>query len=251
MAATATTVAAIVLAFAGYLRDFALRGDDFSLVLHSSPQYIRPAQMLEWFTNGYIGYWNNYPAWPAEGTAFVRPLLNFVMWGQGLLAPLLGDRAYLIADYCAVFATVWLVVVLLRRYTDAGPWVAATLAVAVGLSPVWYLSLFSPTMGTVAIPLCVAAFVVLDPARGTPNWRRLLSSSVLVTLGVAVHETSLVAAGVCVALLFGFAPVKPRVRDTLWFADPIRVVRYRAADAQGICGVSTRSPLGPRRSSVG
>lgn len=220
LAAAATTVAALTVAFAGYLRDFALRGDDFSLVLHSSPQYIRPAQMLQWFTNGYVGYWDNYPAWPADGTAFVRPLLNFMIWGQGLLAPRLGDRAYLLADYCAVIVTVWLVVMLLRRYTNAGPWGAATLAVAVGLSPVWYLSLFSPTMGTVAIPFCVAAFVVLDPARETPGWRRLLSSSVLVTMGVGIHETSLVAAGICVALLFAFAPGRPRVRDALWFAIP-------------------------------
>ena len=219
--ATAASALTVGGAFTPYLRVFALSGDDFGIVLRSSAQYVSPAQMLQWFTKGYLGYWDNYPGWAPTGTAFVRPLLNFMVYAQGSLAGVLGDRAFMIADYAAVFATVCLLVVLLRRYTDLAPLPAGVLAAAVGLSPIWYLSLLFPIMGTTALPFCVGALVVLDPGRQGPGWQRLMGCSILLTLAVAIHETSLVAVPICIAVLYGYAPKMPSRRELLWFAIPV------------------------------
>lgn len=245
LGATGLTMLAIGVAFWRFLGVFALSGDDFGLVLHSAPKYVGAAQMLEWFTKGYLGYWDNYPGWAPVGTAFVRPLLNLMLYLEGLAAPWLGDRAYLIADYLAVFVTAGLVVVLLHRYTKIGPFAAATLAVAVGLSPIWYLSLLFPTMGTTALPLCLGALVVLDPGRRDRSWQRTFLAAVLLTLAVAVHETSLVAVGVGLVLLYGYAPAKPRSVEALWLGLPVaffgleRIILMAARGQAGSIGPST------------
>lgn len=231
---TAIVGVLLVVILQPFLSAFSLRGDDFSLVLNSAWPYISGGDVLRWFTEGYANYFNNYPDWPTQGYGFVRPVMNLAFWVQSFLVPSVGEVAYLIVNYLALLVSVALLVVAIRRYSNARPLTAAITAIAVGLSPVWYDALFLPSMGTnvLALAFCIGTLVMLDARRGVPTGRRMALCVTLMVLAVLSHETAVVMPLVCVALLYGMAPTRPEPRRLLPLAVPVAVVgTFRIAQA--------------------
>jgi hypothetical protein len=143
-----------LISFWRFLNAFELSGDDFGLVFNNAPKYVGAPDVARWFTSGYLGYWDNYPGWAPTGTAFVRPLVNLMLYAEGYLAAVWGDRAYLLADYIAVVATAGLVVILMRRYTSQ-PTVLHSWLWRSAIPGRYQRS--SSRLWTVALPLCAGA----------------------------------------------------------------------------------------------
>ena len=201
---------------------FAISGDDFALVLNSARPYVGLKGMAAWFTSGYSHYFDNYPGWAPAGTSFVRPLINAFVWLESLAVPIVGERAYLIANWVALAVSVFLLTLVLVRYAGLDARLSAAVAVGMGLTPLWWGSLTSPSFGTntIALALSLAALVMLDPS-AEPQWQRVFAASLLLTLAVAAHETALVGVVVCAVLFWGYSPATPRAPVLAWFGIPL------------------------------
>lgn len=208
-----------------FLAVFRLRGDDYSLVRNSANGFIDGHDVAAWFTQGYAHYFWNYPEWPSRGFEFSRPVMNLAIYAQSLVAPALGEVAYLVMNYAALVAMVVLTMQVFRRNSDVAPPMAAVISVAVGLSPAFYDALFFPSFGTntLAAVFSVAALLVLEPSRSVPARSRRIGVIVLVSLAILSHETAVVVPVVLALLLYGMAPDKPRLRDVLFLAVPLAV----------------------------
>ena len=224
-----------------------LNDDDFSVVFNSCTPYFDLRNWTHWFTQGYSNYFVNYPGWPALQSNFARPVLNLSFYLEGMLAPSLGEPAFLIAGYLALFASVFALNGVIRTYAGAGAWTAAALSVAVGLSPVWYWSLDSGSSATntLALAFSIGALLFLDPVRGVPRRWRLALCVALQVLAIASHETAAVIPFVCVALLFALAPRRPRLGELLPFALPVAYFVLERLLLRGTGGVYAFSGLGP------
>lgn len=102
---------------------------------------------------------------------------------------------------------------------------AAATALGVGLSPIWYNVMFSPSFVTNALATLFAAvsLLTLDPRRGVPTGWRLVTCVVSMVLAVLSHETALVLPFVAVSLLLGIAPQKPTFKQVAPFGVPVAV----------------------------
>jgi len=223
LGAVAATALVLFWGTSRYVRVYRLTTDDFALVMHSVSPYFSIRDWPSWFTEGYTHYFTNYPGWPPIGTSFARPAMNLAFYVEGFIARGLGEPAYLLASYVSVIATVLLLVGIVRRYSDATPGTAMLIALGVGLSPVWYISLVVGSAATNALALAffVGSLYVLDPKRGVPRSWRLAAVLALQMLAVASHETAAVAPFVACALLFAYAPSRPRARELWPFLLPV------------------------------
>jgi hypothetical protein len=208
------------------VRGYRLHGDDFAPVFYSSAPYFSIGDWGHWFTEGWSRYFLNYEGWPALGTDFVRPVVNLGLYLQGMLAPALGDPAYLVGNYLALIGTVLIVDLLVRRHSDAGVVIRLLVSLSVGLSPVWYPDLTEAAFATNAYAcfFAVASMAVLDPRRGVPQGRRLWVCLGLQVLAVWSHETAVVMPLVSAALLVALVPDRPRVRQLIPFCLPVLVL---------------------------
>jgi hypothetical protein len=233
------------------IHGYRLHGDDFATVLQSSSRYFQITNWTVWFTEGWSGYFVNYDGWPALGTDFMRPVVNLSLYLEGMLAPALGDPAYLIGGYVALVGTVLLVDSLVRRNSDADIVVRLLTSLAVGLSPVWYPDLTEASFATNAYAcfFAVASFVLLDPRRGVPRGWRLWGCLGLQVLAVWSHETAIVVPFVSVALLYAFAPERPTVRQLAPFTSPALIMLLSRLLLSGEGGVYAMH-LGPLSSAM-
>lgn len=200
---SALVVLALVLTtHSALIRDFHLRGDDFPLVLNSSSEYISASDALLWFTSGYSHYFDNYPGWETS-TAFVRPVQNAFIWGLSWLAPLVGDRVYLLGNHLLVAILAGLVTYLFSLRAHGSPWTAAILGSAVALSPAFQMPLWWPSFGTnlLAAVFSVASLIVLLDSSGEPSRKRVVFAAALQCLAVSGHETAIVMPVVAALLL--------------------------------------------------
>lgn len=216
------TAATLAVTLGRYVEEYRLHGDDFALVLNSSAAAVTELGVAPWFTSGYASYFDNYPDWTQVPTAFVRPLVNLQFLIAGLAEPTWGETAYLAANYLWVLLAAVAMLPILRRYTTVGAPAAAAVAVAVALSPVMHPALLSANMATnvLALMLCLFALAALDPRSTRPVAPRLARCAMLLTAATFAHETALVAALACAALLVAYTPTRPRVRELMWFALP-------------------------------
>ncbi len=221
-AATVAVLLILTVTCGQVLTSYRIWGDDFALVLNSSPPYTALRDWTLWFTQGYSGYFDNYPDWPSIGTGFARPLVNLAFYISGATAPRLGEWVYLAPNYLAVVCAVFVSAMLLLRVPGARPLLAALLAVSVGVSSVWHTALFEASFLTTALAtlLGVGAVAVLSGGDWRPSAGRVAVAVTLLVLGVAAHEALLVAPLVCVALLWGLSPEPPNLRRLWPFALP-------------------------------
>lgn len=220
-------LAAVVLATMWPLvTQYRLQGDDFALVLNSSPPYVKISDAGLWFTSGFSDYFRNYPDWPGGGTDYSRPLVNLVFHLSGYLAARVGQSAFLLANYVALFATALLTYVIFRGADSGSKLTAALMGVAVGLSPVWYSAMDSAAYLTnaLALMLGVASIAVVVNAPRDVSPKRIALCALLQVLAVASHETALVLPFVTVGLLVGlnrppvpFSRLLPLVSPLIYF----------------------------------
>lgn len=215
LASALVVLALVLVTHATLIRDFHLRGDDFPLVLNSARQFIDAPDMLLWFTEGYSKYFDNYPGWQVD-TAFVRPVQNLFVWKLSWLAPLAGDRIYLIGNHVLLAVLTGLLTYLFSVRTPRSPWLAGVLAGAVALSPAFQMPLWWPSFGTnlLAAVFSVASLIVLIDRSDAPSPRRVVLAATLQCLAVSAHETAIVVPVVSVLLLA--ADARTPSRRTMW-----------------------------------
>lgn len=226
LVAVLVAVGAVLAALGRYSRSYFPIQDDFALVWNSSHPYAGLQDMGTWVMEGYKNYFWNYPDWPSRGFAFSRPMANAAFYLQSLLQPTIGEQSYLLAGALGIVTLVLLVFVLLRRYTNMHPALACLFAIAVGVSPAWYEALFLPSFITnlLAAVFSAAALVVLDARRAVLSLSRSVMCSLMLVLAVLSHETAVVMAFVCAALVYGMARAKPKPLDLLPLAMPVVLV---------------------------
>jgi len=234
------------IALGPFVRAFRLRGDDFALVWNSARPYLQPGGVLKWFTEGYSDYFWNYPDWPSSGFQFARPVVNVAFFFESLFVPLLGESAYLVVSLVVLFATTVVLAVVLRRYTNASAWVVGIALLVLGLSPVWYDSLYFPSFvtNTLGLFFALGALALLDPRRGAPQGWRLAGCVALLVLAVGSHETAIVAPFVCVALLYGVAPKRPSLAVVGVLLSPVALFVIARLAVFGVSGSNYVSGAG-------
>lgn len=183
------------------LSGFHLRGDDYPLVLHSASYHIDASDAVEWVTEGYSDYFENYPGWQTA-TAFVRPVQNGFIWLLSLTVPLLGERVYLAGNLLVLTVTAGLMAALVNRL-GAGSVLAVMAGAAYALSPAFHLAMTRPSFGT---NLLAAALVLgslwclLGDGEHVPS-RRYVVAALLQCAAVAAHETAVAAPFMALGLL--------------------------------------------------
>lgn len=214
-----------------FVSQYRLHGDDFALALYSSAPYFDISDTHTWFSEGYSRYFLNYPGWPMVGTDFVRPVANLGFFVAGIMAPLVGETAYILGNLSALVATVLLANILISRYFDTTRMIRVFVSLAAGLTPAWYPALTEASFSTNAFSRTfgLAALVVLDARKGVPRGWRLWAVVALQLLALGSHETGIAVSFVCIAMLFAFAPSRPTLRQLLPFGLPLVVLAIERA----------------------
>lgn len=125
IALTALALVALILLYLPFLRTYAVHGDDFALLLHSS-RFFSPSP-ASWFLSGYKGYSITYPELSQGATNFVRPTINATVYLNSWLSPGPASVAMLVANYVGLAITTGLVYLIGRRIFRL-PWAAAIIA---------------------------------------------------------------------------------------------------------------------------
>jgi hypothetical protein len=178
----AATFGAFVAIFRGVVSGYFPRGDEFALIVESTP-FVSPMHWLTWFTSGYSKYFRPIPFWTDPFTNFIRPTanlcyyVNFALWGERWGAYLYLNYAVLAVGAAAAF---W----LSRRFLGS-PWALALASSclvafnpAIRAATVWPSFILDP----LAAVLALAAFAAVVR-------RRFWLSLALLVVAVFTKET--------------------------------------------------------------
>ena len=248
-------LAASVAANARFLATYALRGDDFALVLHSARFF--PASAREWWTAGFAGYFANFPEATAEYTRFLRPTVNASFWLESWLAAGPSSPAFLLTSYAGHALCAALVYLFSRRAAGL-PRAGAVLAAALFAGSASALELFhSPAFrGDMlgALFAMTALLLALRAARVPEDADRsaaaLLALAILsLLLAVFAKETALAAPPI-VAAWYWTERGRRGIGGALLLASPAAIYVAAKVIVQGGGGGAYATIAGLHRSAV-
>src|SRR5581483_9629359 len=193
VALAAAWAALLSLLLHGFVAGYFPLSDEWALLANSDPRFADP---IAWLTRGFAGYFTEPPGLAGPYANFVRPVVNFCYWLQGLwLAPESGARLYF--NYLVIGACSG-ACLLAMRATPLSRGLTLLFAAAVPLLPGFLPSsqlLFFPVMAfdPLVACLCILAAILYQ--------REQFSAAALVLLVAALtKEASIPIAAALTAL---------------------------------------------------
>ena len=202
-------LAATALVNHPFLLTYAVRGDDFALLLHSA-RFFEPSAG-EWVTTGFGGYFANFPEATEEYTRFLRPTVNLTIWLESWLARSPNSPVFLLTNYvghalCAALVYLlaqWMVVVPRRvAIVTAALFAGSLSALEVFHSPAFRGDMLGALFGLAALLGVHAATVdrgQVDGRQPHPSTRWIALAAVSLLLAVFAKETAIAAPGIAAA----------------------------------------------------
>lgn len=188
---------AIVLINLPFLSSYAVQGDDFALILHSSRFF--PMSPIQWVTQGYRDYNVNFPEIGPSQTNFIRPTINASVYLISWLSPRPTSVVMLGTNYVGHALMAALVFLVSRRIFSlslpGGLLASALFAGSVSSAELLHLVAFGGDM-IAAVFAILALLVTASRSGGRPNMAGLAAISGLLGLSMFAKETALAAPGV-------------------------------------------------------
>jgi hypothetical protein len=207
------SLALLILINLPYLASYAVKGDDFALILHSA-RFFSPSP-AEWLTRGYEDYNVNYPELDVRQANFLRPTINASVYMDSWLAQTPRSVAMLATNYAGHAMACGLVFLVSRRIfglTAAGSLLASALfAASPPAEALLRLVAFRGDM--VATVFALLALLVMHSYLTTQSHRtaKLVLMSGFLTLSVFAKETTFVAP--LVVALYALWPPSPSISE--------------------------------------
>jgi hypothetical protein len=210
------TLALMILINLPYLTSYAIKGDDFAVILHSA-RFFSPSA-AEWTTRGYDDYNITFPEVPLRETNFLRPTINASVYMDSWLAPSPGSVALLATNYVGHALACGLVFLISRRIFGLPVGGALLAAALFAASPPAeeLLRLVAYRGDMVAAVLALLALLAMHSYLTAESHRtaKLALVGVFLTLSMFAKETALIAP-VVVGLYALWPPVSLPRRPTI------------------------------------
>lgn len=183
----ALSLVALVILHLPFLTTYAVKGDDYALLLHSAVHY--DPSPVAWLTEGYAGYFVQIPQLEQAPTNFIRPTVNATVFLESLLVGDPHSVWMLTTNYVGHAVVVALTYLVSRRFAGLGPrWALLAAAVFWGstaTSGLFHSIAFRGDM--LGALLAVSGLLVMADlvAGGRRGWRLVLVSTLLTAAAFA------------------------------------------------------------------